>query len=167
MPHPRDLVLGSWAASAAGTGLARPRPRSSNRHVHARVTRVPPTRDRDKRKPARTASAPPLEAVATSKGLGIGVWLSVHRLHRPGEAKPLVAHPPTSRAPTTGCSCSDHAGYDESPSPEHEISRRRTGRKGSVAWIPPRCFLSARPSQDKRAHLTPRGGEGGQEATPP
>ena len=30
----------------------------------------------------------------------------------------------------TGCSCSDHTGYDESPSPEHEISRRRTLPEG-------------------------------------
>lgn len=167
-PHRRDLVLGSRAASAAGTGLARPRPGQRNRRVRARGHETAP---RLRLWTGRTRAD---GFCSTPRGRCHiqGTWLWGLVEHPPrrtgvGEPKALVAHRPTGRAPTTGCSCSDHTGYDESPSPEHEIGRRRTRPEGKRGLDPPSMPRGdVRPCQVKHAHCPPEGGRGPRSTSP-
>lgn len=172
-PGSRCRIEGTWSWGLGQPRLqARPWPgQDLYRETDAferGARRRPPACDSGRAEPALAASAPPLEAVATSKGLGIGVWLSVCRFARartrPSRlshaSQPVEPRRPGAHARITRATTSLHHRSMKSVAGEH-------GRKGSVAWTPPRCPVVTCALARPRTQAVPPKGQGATEHLPP
>ena len=172
-PGSRRRIEGAWSRGLGQPRLqARPWPgQGPDRETDAfgrGATRPPPTCDSGRATPALTASAPPLEAAAASKGLGIGVWSSVCRFARARTSPSRLSHAGQQVGPRRPGA---HARITRATTSLHHRSIKpvagERGRKGSVAWTPPRCPVVTRALARSSTHAVPPKGQGATEHLPP